>query len=400
MKSILIISCVFHPEPVVSAKLSFDIANVISQNFKTTVVSPLPSRPYGFSFDKINNDYCFDQVITSSYTCPKLSLFGRFKESYSFGECCYKYLLDNYKDINVIYANTWPLFSQYFIIKAARKFNIPIIIHVQDIYPESLNNKMPCFSIIYKYVLLPIDRFILGNATRIIAISENMKDYLVRTRNLNNCNVEVIQNWQDEEDFIKFHQIKLKRIKCDNPFTFMYLGNIGPVAGADLLIDSFAKVKLENCRLIIAGSGSMKEHLVNKAKEYKASKIEFLSVPDGKVPEIQSQADVLLLPIKKGAALSSIPSKLSAYMFSSKPIIACVDETSDTAATIISAKCGWIVSPQNIDALTKKMMKVISLPKEELQKLGENGFNYAMKNLSKKSNLPKVMMLINELVSK
>lgn len=175
----------------------------------------------------------------------------------------------------------------------------------------------------------------------------------------------------------------------------MYLGNVGPVAGIDLLIEAFEKADLENSRLVIAGAGSRKNALQNKVNLMGMSTIEFWSVHDGKVPEIQAKADIMLLPLKKGAASSSIPSKLPAYMFSKKAIIASVDPDSDTARVIYEADYGWVLQPENITSLSVMMQRVSSIAKEELIQKGENGFSYAIENLSKKNNLAKAVKCIS-----
>jgi hypothetical protein len=82
----------------------------------------------------------------------------------------------------------------------------------------------------------------------------------------------------------------------------------------------------------------------------------------------------MLLPVKKGSAGNSIPSKLPAYMFSGKPVIACVDEGSDTAQAVISSGCGWALPPENMEVLVEKMKQVVHLSEAELQKKGKNGF--------------------------
>ncbi len=396
MKKVLIISAVFPPEPVVSASLSFDIANTVSEKHEVTVISPKPTRPFGFEFNDASLKFNFRHIQTDSYTCPQSSLFGRFKESYSFGKQCYKYIIENNSDIKIIYANTWPLLAQYYTVKAAKKNKIPVIIHVQDIYPESLTSKIPFIRSLFAFLLMLIDKYILRNASSIIAISEKMKNYLAASRKINNSKITVIPNWQDEKSFIEFRQ--KTNLKSDNAgaFTFMYMGNIGPVAGIDLLIDAFAEAELKNCRLVIAGSGSMRESLENKAKKINNAVIEFWSVPEGKVPETQSFADVLLLPLKKGASVSSIPSKLPAYMFSKKTIIACVDKNSDTADCIKKAGCGFIVESEDKKQLSQCMKSIVNLPKEELEKFGENGLLFAQKNLSKTANLEKVIAVIEE----
>lgn len=393
---ILLISAVFPPEPIVSASLSKDIAYELSKNNNVTVVCPNPTRPHGFIFEKENDDKNYKVVKLNSYTCSESKIIGRLRESYSFGNNCYQYIAENRDKIDVIYANTWPLFAQYFVVKASKKYHISITIHVQDVYPESLSNKLPILGLLLNFFLMPIDKYVLGNATKVIAISSKMKNYLASTRKIELDKIEVVQNWQNEETFIDY-EMSINQIQVTSkPFTFMYLGNIGPVAGVDLLVDAFTMAGINNSRLVIAGAGSVKKALQEKVEMKKFSNIEFWSVPDGKVPEIQAQADIMLLPIKKGAASSSIPSKLPAYMFSKRPIIACVDQGSDTARVINSANCGWVLPPDNVGALSEMMQRVVMLSKEDLNEVGENGFNYAIENLSKNKNLGKVIKCITD----
>ena len=69
----------------------------------------------------------------------------------------------------------------------------------------------------------------------------------------------------------------------------------------------------------------------------------------------------MLLPLKKGAAMSSIPSKLPAYMFSKKPIIGSLDVQSDTARAIIESDCGLVVEPENEQALINAFKEAVHL---------------------------------------
>lgn len=370
---------------------------MLSKNNNVQVVCPNPTRPHGFIFENKMADHDCNVMKLNSYTCSESKIMGRLRESYSFGVHCAWYIANNRDKIDIIYANTWPLFSQYFTVKAAKKYNIPIAIHVQDVYPESLSSKLPILNPLLNFLLLPIDKYVLGNATKVIAISSKMKNYLVNSRKIEPGKIEFVQNWQDEEAFINYDLSVSQHQSPKNTLTFMYLGNIGPVAGIDFLIDAFVKSDLKNGRLIIAGSGSKKKSLEDKVHLLGLNTIEFWPVPEGKVPEIQAQADVMLLPIKKGAASSSIPSKLPAYMFSKRPIIASVDLDSDTARVIKDAKCGWVLPPENTLNLLEMMQKVSSISKDELIKMGENGFSYAIKNLSKKNNLAKAVKCITEI---
>lgn len=394
-KYILIISAVYPPEPVVSAKLSADLYQALKTDGRPVkVLHPEPTRPNGFKFDGavLPNE---DELTTNSYTCPQSSLLGRFKESFSFGKECAKYISEHHQEIAGIYANAWPLGAQYRIVKTAMKYGIPVAIHVQDVYPESLTNKLPSFlGSLLKALLLPMDRYILRNSNKVIAISEKMKEHLVKTRGIDVEKLSVVINWQDETDFMEYQKSVVS--EPHDKFTFMYMGNIGPVAGVDLLIDAFEVVQMTGVRLVIAGSGSMKESLKEKAKGNQS--IEFWDVPNGKVPEIQSKADVMMLPIKKGAASSSIPSKLPAYMFSAKPIIGAMDTDSDTANAILEAKCGDIVEPENKKALAKIMTEMMIKDRKTLENMGIAAQKYALEHFSKGANLKNLKQIICEWV--
>jgi len=396
----LIVSAVFAPEPIVSAKLSKELAVALAEKHDVTVVRPLPSRPFGFVIGSgVLEVYPFQLITLASYIYPKSHLFGRLRESYSFGKSTAAFISDNHDEIKVVYVNTWPLLAQVLTVWSAKKYNLPVILHVQDIYPESLVSKLGLIGHLVSYLLRPLDSWLLRNSTKVVAISDKMKDYLSSTRKLKPSSLEVLSNWQDETEFLNFNEIP-EVPEALRTFTFMYLGNIGPVAGCDLLIDAFASLKADNCRLIIAGSGSMKNDLLEKTIKNNLKNIVFISVPDGNVPQTQAVADVLLLPIKKGAASSSIPSKLPAYMFSAKPIISSVDYYSDTAEAIRNANCGWIVEPDNAGALKDIMQKALNLTEEERGSMGLKGRDYALQHFSKKNNLPKLVRIIEELVER
>lgn len=395
----LIISAVFPPEPVVSAKLSEDLASELSLTRDVVVLCPQPTRPEGFNFSEgtVNRKYGYNLIRLNSFTSPKSNLFGRFYESYSFGKYCVNYIKRNRKDINCIYLNSWPLLSQYLIVKTAKKYQIPCVIHVQDIYPETLINKVPLGKTILNFFLLPIDKYCLENSKHILCISEKMKSILEKTRNISNHKISVVTNWQDEEDFITYKNLSQRDRDLNSSFTFMYLGNNGPIAGVDFLIKGFFNAKIPNSKLIIAGSGSRTDDCKKLVQSLNAINIEFIPVPDGNVPEIQDMADVMLLPVKKNAALSSIPSKLPAYMFSSKPIIGSLDITSDTAKAIIEAECGIVVEPENETELIRAMKQTVNWGKQILDKKGNAGFEYGLAHFSKKVNLQKVIKIIGSI---
>lgn len=388
---VVIITGVFYPEPVVSAGLMKDLATELAKGYEVIVLRPKPSRPMGFQMPEYNYDlFPFKVVELDSYTHPASSLSGRFRESYSMGKLSVKYIEEHHDELCFVYNGPWHLVGRHMIAKSCLKYGISYITPVQDVYPESISAKLPNVPLLkglVNKVLMPSDKYLLGNAAKIHTISDKMVDYLSRTRGLPREKFFVVRNWQDERDFVTYAQQHAEEKKKDGAFTFMYLGNVGPLAGIDVLFDALQMAKLPNARLVIAGSGPAKQHLMEKAKSYNSCQIEFWDVPTGMVPATQSEADVMVLPVKKGFAMSSIPSKLPAYMLSAKPVLASVDAESDTALCIKDSSAGWVAMPEDIESIATSMRMAYSSSKEELKSKGQQGFIYAIENFSKQKNL-------------
>ncbi len=186
-KNILIISAVFPPEPLVSSMMSADIASSLAVYHNVTVLCPTPSRPEGYQFDNkdVVSNRPYKVEYLKSYVCPKSQILGRFRESVSFGEHCVKFIEENEKEIDIIYVNSWPLFSQKIIVKCAKYHKINCILHIQDIYPESLAKKLPLFlNKVVMSLFKPMDRYSLLNSSHILGNSKPMIDYLSKLEKL------------------------------------------------------------------------------------------------------------------------------------------------------------------------------------------------------------------------
>jgi len=280
----------------------------------------------------------------------------------------------------------------------------PAVLHVQDIYPESLLEKLSQgFQRIVGAPLLALDRYTAQNAARLIVISDNMRRRYIENRGVAANRVKIVYNWQDESLFAspvpRAAACSQLGVPADR-FTFLYLGNIGRTAGVRSVIKAFARCGLENAQLVLAGGGSEKLICEELAAKLRLKNVLFVEAPDAAVvPTIQNMADVLLLPMKKGTGLSSIPSKLAAYLFSAKPIIASVDRGSDTARFIAEAGCGWIGEAEDIGWIAAVMAEAASLPPERLAILGAAGRKFGLRNFSRRVGASRLTDIVMDAVS-
>lgn len=397
-KQILIISAVFPPEQVTSALMNCDLARALSKDYEVTVLRPYPTRPIGMKFNYTGmGEEPFQTILIDSYTHPQSELIGRMRESVSFGRKCANYIKKHHRSIDFIYNGGWQLFGLYIVARAAVRYNIPYFMTVQDIYPESLLTGHNYPSIInwgVKSLLLPIDIYYAKHAVKVRTISHEMADYMSRTRRLPSSHYIVLDNWQNDEDFVG-----LNSKQTNNKIVFAYVGSINMHSNVDLIIRAFYDAEIPNSELLIYGGGNRKEHCVQLVEELKADNIKFGIVSREEVPKIQSSANVLVLALPKGNGGLCLPSKMTSYMLSGRPILASIDKNSAAVRYITEAKCGLVVAPDNLEALRDGFVKFGKMSENELAEMSNNSASFADLYLTRKSNLPKMVDIIDQIIN-
>lgn len=129
-----------------------------------------------------------------------------------------------------------------------------------------------------------------------------------------------------------------------------------------------------------------------------AENISFNLVSRDKVPAIQNEADVLVLALPKGNGGLCLPSKMTSYMLSGKPILASVDGDSATVRYIREAQCGIVVEPDDKESLKEGFVQFGKMLQKELEIMGDNSKLFAEKNLTRKANLPKLIKVFDDIL--
>ena len=399
MKKILIISAVFPPEQVTSALMTYDIAKELAKSYQVTVLRPRPTRPIGAHFENAELiGEPFETVVVDSYTCPESRLMGRMKESISFSKQCVNYIKAHKDEIDFIYNGAWQLFGVNMVAKIAVKYHIPYLITVQDIYPESLltgHHYPGIVEMVVKTFFKPMDKYYTSHAVKVRTISDEMADYMSNTRHIPRDHYVVMNNWQNDEDF---ENLPVKE-QTDGHFVFAYVGSINVHANVDLIIKAFHKANLDNAELRIYGGGNRKEQCMALVNNLGNENITFGLVSREEVPAIQAKADVTVFALPKGNGGICLPSKMTSYMLSGKPILASIDKGSTAERFINEAQCGFAVEPDNVEALTEGFRKFVEMGKEHIVQMSKNSRRFAEENLTRRANLPKVIEIIESAIN-
>jgi colanic acid biosynthesis glycosyl transferase WcaI len=400
-----IVSSVFPPETTVSSRTSYDLAEALARaGHDVTVITAFPNRPEGRLYPGYRRRFTtrerseagFEIIRCFSVFSRRSSILSRLMENVTFGITSLIALLRQPK-CDAIYSNTWPIIATGLLAMFVRVRKIPMLISVQDMYPESLivQGRLGKQSLLAK-LLVRFDGAIARSARSVAVITPAMAGPYADSRRLDPSGVLVVRNWMSEEWMGEAIDPGTFRKVVGIPpqaFVFGYGGNIGVAASVETLIEAFRWLgDLPDVHLLIGGGGSSLEQCQRLAEAVAPDRIHFRSPwPVGETAALLFAADVLVLPTLGAQSMASVPSKLISYMLSGKPTVALALDGSDTQAVMDEAEAGWVLSPGDPQALAKILRMIARLPADELARRGASARAYAEANLTRAAGLPMLL---------
>jgi glycosyltransferase involved in cell wall biosynthesis len=402
----VVVSCVFPPEPVVSSRTSFDVARELAARGHTvSVVAPFPNRPAGklfagfrrVPFRRETMPEGFRLIRCASFFSRRSSLLSRLAENVSFGIMSSLALLFGRKPA-VVYANTWPVFASAAIAIVARLRRIPLVVSVQDIYPESLTSQQRTGSGVAGSVLMAIDRRIMRGAAAVVVISERFAGHYRRTRGVDPSRIHVVPNWLSslgtEEVRGPAESSRDRNGIPSEAFLLTYGGNVGVSAAVETVIEAFRHLQNEaDVHLLVAGDGASLDNCRRLAAEIDPRRIHFQNPWSGTM-DVLHAADAVVLPTRGAQSTASVPSKLISYLLAGRPVLALAVAGSDTADAVLASGAGVVVEPDDPGALAQAIRSMKRLPREERQRMGRAGRAWAMANVTTEVCLPRMIAIV------
>jgi glycosyltransferase involved in cell wall biosynthesis len=305
---------------------------------------------------------------------------------------------------DVIYANTWPIFASGIAALVALFRRIPIVVSVQDVYPESLISlgrlrKGSTLARLLRFVDVRIAR----QASGVIVISRGVEQIYLNDRGIPAERLHLIANWRGSEEPSDAEAVRRRRDGwgiSPGAFLFLFAGNVAAACGVEDVIEAISSLPPEPfAQLVVAGSGSALEKCRNVASREGCERAVFCgSFPAQETLPILSAADVLILPTQGDQSLVSMPSKLISYMLAARPVLAVARSESDLANVVNESGCGWVVEPGDTGQLARQMSVAAATDRSILTRMGSLGREYALAHFSTEACLPRVIGVLEQAI--
>jgi colanic acid biosynthesis glycosyl transferase WcaI len=249
----------------------------------------------------------------------------------------------------------------------------PLIFNIQDVFPDVAVELGVVTDPRIISAARRLERFCYERADAITVLSEDLKAN-VAAKIGRPDKIRVIPNFVDTDSVAPTDKENAyrKEFGLRGKTIVMYAGNVGLSQSLEIILDAAAALSYEeDLVFVINGSGAAREELERKASDL--GNVRFIDrQPLERVAEVYSAADVHVVPLKKGLARSSVPSKTYSILASARPLIASVDERSEVARIVERAGAGVAVPPEDAEAFTKALRQLLDAP-HELTQMGAAG---------------------------
>jgi glycosyltransferase involved in cell wall biosynthesis len=266
-------------------------------------------------------------------------------------------------------------------IKIARKFGVPCICEIRDLWPESLvaYGFLKRDSIIAK-LLYKGEKWIYKNADSIIMTWEGGKEYISDQgwdKHIDLNKVKYINNGVSVEKFDRDsieHVIKDKDLENNDLIKIVYTGSVRKVNNIGLLLDAAKIIQDQGyaqIRILIYGSGEEREILEKRCKDENINNVIFKGQIEKRfVPSVLKKADINVLHNSSTVLdkYGQSQNKLFEYLAAGK----CIIQTYSTGFSILKKyNCGICVPVQNAEEIAKALIKACN-DKEQYKIMGAN----------------------------
>lgn len=324
MKKVYLIANYFHFPKEKESNRFLDLAKLISldRDIDLEVITSIfyqRTKTIRKQLLDLQNSVPFKVTFIDEPGYSKNISFKRLKSSKIFGLNVLKYIKENKKP-DLIYIVVPTLDVGDLISKWAKKENIPLIIDVQDLWPEAFKMAFN-IPVISNLLFLPY----LTKANRIYKRADCING-------VSNTNVEraMSVNKRVKPHNSVFIGIDLKRFDCyakepydfqmrDNCKKLVYCGSLDKSYDIPLVIDALALLKSPP-KFIVAGDGYMRSEFEEYAKKKNVDCLFLGYLPYEKMCSLLNRCDIAVNPIIS-KSVASIINKHGDYCAAGLPII-------------------------------------------------------------------------------
>jgi glycosyltransferase involved in cell wall biosynthesis len=259
---------------------------------------------------------------------------------------------------------------------------IPVVLYVQDLWPESLTATGYVKSRLLINLVSWVVKVIYRQVDLILISSRPFEEPIKRFRT--SAPIEYLPNSVDKDLGNPESGEKPYLPVFDDGFCVVFAGNIGSAQAVSVIVDAAQQlIDIAAIKFVMLGSGSELDWMQQQVKDKVLTNLHLMGrFPASTMPYLLSKASALLVTLADQSIFAmTVPNKIQAYMAVGKPIIACLN--GEGARLIRDADAGVTVAAEDGAGLAEAVLRLYQKSPEELKRLGSNGQQYYQRNFDR-----------------
>ena len=344
-RDILFLCQFFYPEYISSAQLPYDTVRALRKDgFAVDVLCGYPHEYLDGEDIPVKEEIDGVRIHRLKYIqTGRAGFLGRIINYFSFTFMVLLNLLKTakYRAV-VVYSN--PPILPWIASWAKILFGCKLMFVSYDLYPEvaTVTNTLREGNIICR-LMNHINKCVYRRADSVVALSSEMKEFILKNREITSEKVTVIPNWyEDRGEFSRDLSDNVFQDIAKDKFVVSYFGNMGTMQDMDTILGAIRELKEDDIFFLFAGHGNKMEKLKQIVSEEGISNVVIHDFLHGKnFRDALAVSDCALVSLEKGATGLCVPSKTYSYMMQGIPLLAIMDE-SDIVRDIEEGAGLWV----------------------------------------------------------
>lgn len=278
---------------------------------------------------------------------------------------------------DVVIGSSPHLFAASAAQKLARRYDVPFVLEIRDLWPETLI-ELGNFSRRNPGILLmeQIERRLYRSADHTICLLPGGIEHISQKGGTRG-KITWVPNGID----LKAIPLPCPRYENHSKFTVMYAGAHGLANGLDSILDAAALIRdmglEERAQFRFIGDGPEKERLQERARGQGLNTIQFEPyVPRKEIYDLLQEADAFVITLKDAALFRRFgvsPNKLFDYLASGRAVIFGIDSLNNPVKKF---NAGFTVPPEDPEAIARAVTQLMEMSQEERWEMGLRGRRY------------------------
>ena len=256
-----------------------------------------------------------------------------------------------------------------------------LVFNIQDVFPDAAVETGAITNRRIIALAKQLERVSYHRSDAVVLLSEDLADNVrSKVAPKHRHKVCVVPNFVDVEVIRPGERRNAYRadLGINDETVVMYAGNVGFSQSLGLVLA--AARDLPHVAFVVNGDGSALEDLRERASGI--GNVHFVGYqPVERLTEVLAAADVHVVPLRRGLARVSVPSKTYSILAAGRPILAAIDPGTEVPRILADSGAGVSVDPDEERAFVEALTAMIADP-EALRRMGGAGRDWVLRHVS------------------